>query len=76
VYWSDCGGGIVRGEGSADFKKCYDLVRGVVFLISQSVWNPYETIVIGRIVIKCKLYYISCSQVFFRRISDYFWSET
>ena len=22
VYWSDCGGRIVRGEGSADCKKC------------------------------------------------------
>ena len=30
VYWSDYGGGILRGEGSADFKKSYDLVRKVV----------------------------------------------
>ena len=30
VYWSDCGGGIVRGEGSADCKKYYDSVRAVV----------------------------------------------
>ena len=30
MYWSDCGGGIVRGEGSAELKKSYDSVRGVV----------------------------------------------
>jgi hypothetical protein len=26
------------------------------YLISQSVWNRNETVVIGRIVIKCNLY--------------------
>ena len=30
VYWSDCGGRIVRGEGSADFKMSYDSVRMIV----------------------------------------------
>ena len=30
VYWSDCGGRIVKGEGRADCKKRYDSVRAVV----------------------------------------------
>jgi len=36
------------------------------YLISQSVWKPYETLMIGRIVIKYNLYWSTYWQVFVR----------
>ena len=53
VYWSDCGGRILRGEGSADCKKSYDSIRMVVLFNFSIRLNIYETIIIGRIVINC-----------------------
>jgi hypothetical protein len=46
------------------------------YLISQSVWNPNETVVIGRIVIKRNLCYSSYWQLSVCRMSDCVCSET
>jgi hypothetical protein len=47
VYWSGCGGRIVRGRGVQTARNT------TIWLFSQSVWNPYESIMVGGIVIKC-----------------------
>ena len=42
-----------KGVGSADCERSYNLVRTAFHLISQSVWNPNESIMFRRIVFKC-----------------------
>jgi hypothetical protein len=55
VYWWGCGGELQGWRVGQTARNTAIRLGRLFYLNSQSVWNPYATILIGRIMIKCNM---------------------